>query len=37
VASQNYLWAVQKDAHKVGKVIASGGEKTLPAKPPASR
>ena len=37
VASQNYLWAVQKDAHKAGKIIASGGEKSLPAKPPASR
>jgi outer membrane protein assembly factor BamB len=37
VASQNYLWAVQKDAHKAGKIIASGGENSLPAKPPASR
>jgi outer membrane protein assembly factor BamB len=37
VASQNYLWAVQKDAHKAGKLIASGGENSLPAKPPASR
>jgi outer membrane protein assembly factor BamB len=37
VASQNYLWAVQKDAHKAGKIIASGGENSLPAKPPATR
>lgn len=37
VASQNYLWAVQKDAHKLGKVIASGGEQSQPVKPPASR
>jgi outer membrane protein assembly factor BamB len=37
VASQNYLWAVQKDAHKIGKILASGGEKVLPSKPPSSR
>ncbi len=37
VASQKYLWAVQKNAHKAGQIMASGGENSLPAKPPATR
>jgi outer membrane protein assembly factor BamB len=34
VASQKYLWAVQKDAHKAGQVVATGREKDQPVKPP---